>query len=253
MAGGNVSFCKRHCSASAIPLARRSASGSSGAGRDRGVDHDGGLDRLRHRADDPDAGLHAVFSAHHRQLRARPGDPVDAGNLPGHVLLLHGGATRGAVAAPSLRSRGHGAGRDGAGSGLRRLAAVLHPPHHASHQRKPYRRPGRQRNSGDAGEPDAAPACARRGRSASGASRRRGDSDPERGIGLHPLHRYRRVGGRGQDLPCHLARGAARRSIRTGGDAVVDGHQGEPHHARKTRRDPGCVRPGPGAHAGAGR
>ena len=43
--------------------------------------------------------------------------------------------------AAALRAGGHGDGRDAAGAGLRGLAAVLHPPHFARHQRQPHRRP----------------------------------------------------------------------------------------------------------------
>ncbi len=66
------------------------------------------VDRLRDPADDADAGVDAVFAADHRELRQGPRDAVDAGHLPRNVLVLHGGAAGGAVAAASVCAGGHG-------------------------------------------------------------------------------------------------------------------------------------------------
>jgi hypothetical protein len=64
----------------------------------------------------------------------------------GTFLVLHGGASGGALPASPLRAGGHRAGRDGAGAGLRRFAALFHSPHLAGDQRQSHRRPNRGRN-----------------------------------------------------------------------------------------------------------
>ena len=114
--------------------------------RHRHLDHDCRVDRLRHPADDADAGVDAVLAAHPDQLRPRPRDAVDAGHLPRHLRLLHGRlAGRALVAAPLCAGR-HGHRRHAAGAGLRRLADLLHPSHLAGDQRQPHRRPHRARD-----------------------------------------------------------------------------------------------------------
>ena len=102
MAGGDVSDGQRVGADDDFPVALRSTGGAGDPGGDRGVDDDGGVDRLCHPADDSDAGVDAVFTADHRELREGSRDAVDAGDLPGDVFLLHGGAARGAVAAASI-------------------------------------------------------------------------------------------------------------------------------------------------------
>ena len=62
----------------------------------------------------------------------------------GTFLLLHGGAARGALPAAPFRAGLHRDGCDAAGGGLRGMAAVLHSPYLARHQRQPYRRPDRR-------------------------------------------------------------------------------------------------------------
>ncbi len=151
----------RFRSEGAVSVSFRSAGGAGHSGRHRGLDHDGGLDRFRDPADDADAGLHAVFSAHHRQLFQGSRDAMDAGDFSRHIFLLHGGASRGALCPAPVRAGRHGAGSNAAGAGLRRLAAVLHPSHFARDQRQPYRGPDRVGNRGDYRRDDAVAAPAR--------------------------------------------------------------------------------------------
>ena len=80
------------------------------------------------------------------------------GDVPRHVLLLHGGAAGGALAAAAVRAGGHRHRRHAAGAGFRRLADVLHPPHLAVDQRQPHRRSHRAGNRAGDRRADAASA-----------------------------------------------------------------------------------------------
>ncbi len=84
---------QRHCAERALSLSLRSTSGAIHSGRHRGVHHDGGFHCFRDPADDPDAGLHAVFAAHYREFYQGPRDAMDARHISWHLLLLHGRAS----------------------------------------------------------------------------------------------------------------------------------------------------------------
>src|ERR1017187_4472497 len=127
-------------------LARRPAGRPGHSGGHRRLHDDSGVHRVRHPADDAHPGIDAVLPAHHRQLFQGPRDAMDARYLPRHLLVLHGGAAGGALAASPLRASGYRAGRDGAGAGLRRLAALFHSPHLAGHQCQSHRRQNCGRN-----------------------------------------------------------------------------------------------------------
>ena len=144
--GGAVSANPRIRSASALSLAGRPPGRAGHSDQHRHLDHDGRLDRLCDPADDPNLGFDPILPAHPRQFRPRPCHPVDARDLPRHLLLLHRSAARGPVAPDAVRPRRHRGRRDGARAGLRRLAYLLHPPHLERDQRQPHRRPHRSRN-----------------------------------------------------------------------------------------------------------
>src|SRR4051812_37302650 len=70
-----------------VSVATGPAGGTGDPELHRDVDHDGRLHRLRHPADDADTGLDPVLAAHPGQFRARPGNAMDAGGVPWHLLL----------------------------------------------------------------------------------------------------------------------------------------------------------------------
>ena len=128
----------------AFPFARRSASSTSHSRGHRDLHHDGRVHRFCHPADDADVSFHAVLAANHREfLHATAVTQWTLGIFLGTFSYCMA-ALPAARSFPSpVRSGRHRYGRDGAGVRVRGLAAVLHPPHFASHQREPHRGPHR--------------------------------------------------------------------------------------------------------------